>query len=461
MTTKSSSITPIPFFTGPTIELMADMVQEMADGARDADNPFDPSRITTPVPSTPSSLATPPWQFRPQPVNSLFDSLTLRATIGALHAIVFLSGILVNLLVIVVVARGRRHGLHTVTNTLLCSLSANYIVMCLFTGPLMPLSAYTHGWYFGPLLCHMFPSIETATLSVATLTITAIALERFFTICCPMVPRLRVKHGIVIAAVIWMVAYGLAVPYGMYMTRTVREKGMPVRCIDDWSMDGRRTVGLVSVVVQNILPLAICVVSYLAVWWKLGDPLMRVVLVNCTHGGTEVTSLEDERRRIIMLVWNAMIFALCWLPLAVIDLLGAHFPQTTSEDSDGFLFLFFMGHLLAVSSAVWNPVLFAVMDWRFRRQLEQLFARCRICKTGHVDPEQDSNMMAVYSTDKSLPTAGDNLVFEVNAGETPPPYAYVYSVDAGQPQQAQLAPTALRTDDYAALLDYPHEEMNS
>jgi len=74
------------------------------------------------------------------------------------------------------------------------------------------------------------------------------------------------------------------------------------------------------------------------------------------------------------------IFAVCWLPLNVI-LLSLEYDESVGA-SPYFLLVFFAAHVIAMSSTVYNPFLYAWMNDNFRKEFRRVFPclmrpRCR------------------------------------------------------------------------------------
>ena len=70
-----------------------------------------------------------------------------------------------------------------------------------------------------------------------------------------------------------------------------------------------------------------------------------------------------------MLIAMVTIFVVCWLPLNVL-----HVAQEYNEQLpfwDKFLITFLVTHLIAMSSVVYNPFLYAWMNENFKKEFQQ------------------------------------------------------------------------------------------
>jgi len=65
-----------------------------------------------------------------------------------------------------------------------------------------------------------------------------------------------------------------------------------------------------------------------------------------------------------MLICMVVIFALCWLPPNVLNVL----KDWGLSGSRLFVFLFLLAHVISMSSSMWNPLLYAFLNDNFRRE---------------------------------------------------------------------------------------------
>uniref|UniRef100_A0A3Q2UJ58 G-protein coupled receptors family 1 profile domain-containing protein n=1 Tax=Fundulus heteroclitus TaxID=8078 RepID=A0A3Q2UJ58_FUNHE len=74
--------------------------------------------------------------------------------------------------------------LHNATNFFIGNLAAGDLLMCLSCVPLTVSYAFdSHGWVFGQPLCHLVPLLQCATVFASVLSLTAIAVDRYLQEC--------------------------------------------------------------------------------------------------------------------------------------------------------------------------------------------------------------------------------------------------------------------------------------
>ena len=135
------------------------------------------------------------------------------------YAIVFVLGAFGNALVCYVVLRNK--AMQTVTNIFITNLALSDILLCLLAVPFTPMYTFLGRWTFGKALCHFMPYAQGVSIYISTLTLTSIAIDRYFVIIYPFKPRMKLSTCITIIIAIWMAALVATLPYGLYMnTRT-------------------------------------------------------------------------------------------------------------------------------------------------------------------------------------------------------------------------------------------------
>lgn len=85
----------------------------------------------------------------------------------------------------------------------------------------------------------------------------------------------------------------------------------------------------------------------------------------------EQLDLRRKRRTTRMLVAMVAIFVCCWLPLNVVHLVR-DYGGLLLADTSAHLLLFFVAHIIAMSSTMYNPFLYAWMNDSFRREFKAL-----------------------------------------------------------------------------------------
>lgn len=292
----------------------------------------------------------------------------VRAFFCCVYALVFIVGVSGNALVCFVVLRQR--AMHTVTNLFIANLALSDIMLCALAVPFTPLHQFA-GWSLGAAVCRLVPYAQGVSVYVSSLTLTAIAVDRFFVIMHPFRGRLRLPLCGALIGFIWLAGGLLTLPYGLFMAAD------GARCEERWpSEQSRRAFSLCTSSLQFGLPFAVISFCYMRVCCKLRER------ARAKPGAKSLQKEQFERRRTRrtnrMLVSMVLIFGACWLPLNLYNL-----AVDFSEPARGWHFanaFFFLAHAIAVSSTCYNPFLYTWLNDSFRKEFKAVlpcFARRR------------------------------------------------------------------------------------
>ena len=108
--------------------------------------------------------------------------------------------------------------------------------------PFTPLYYFLTEWTFGRALCHMLPYSQSTSVYVSTLTLTSIAIDRFFVILYPFKPRMQMSTCVILICCIWFVALAASLPYGLFVNITTYDNR--TYCEESWDNKSYRLVSL-------------------------------------------------------------------------------------------------------------------------------------------------------------------------------------------------------------------------
>lgn len=93
---------------------------------------------------------------------------------------------------------------------------------------------------FGEIFCHIVPYAQGTSVYTSTLTLTSIAIDRFFVIIYPFQPRMTILTTAQIIATIWIFSLVSTLPYGIYMAN--KEMYGKDFCEETWPQESFRKV---------------------------------------------------------------------------------------------------------------------------------------------------------------------------------------------------------------------------
>lgn len=135
-------------------------------------------------------------------------------------------------------------------------------------------------WPLGnsPVSCKMVGSLQAVSIFVSTLSITAIALDRYQLIVYPTKRSFQLTGALLALAAIWVVGVILALP--LFIVRTLQHFDIPAGikspiqsidyCLEDWASEkGRSFYSAGSILVQYALPIVTVSVAHARICNKL------------------------------------------------------------------------------------------------------------------------------------------------------------------------------------------------
>ncbi|XP_075997614.1 prolactin-releasing peptide receptor [Genypterus blacodes] len=267
--------------------------------------------------------------------------------------------------------------LHNATNFFIGNLAAGDLLMCLSCVPLTASYAFdSHGWAFGRPLCYLVPLLQCATVFASALSLTAIAVDRYIVVAHPVRRRISASGCAAVTLGVWIVSLALAAPPCLY-TRylDLRPSGMNlVVCEEFWPNSGhlRLLYSCFILIATYMIPLTSVCVSYCAITISLkryavpGEPCHNQQRWN-----------KRRKKTFSLLVASVLAFALCWMPLQVLNLLLDLDPDFHIIGKRYVNILQICCHLVAMSSACYNPFIYASLHSKVRKHLKGYLCPCR------------------------------------------------------------------------------------
>lgn len=292
----------------------------------------------------------------------------VRAVLITLYAFVFILGLSGNILVVFVVVRNRT--MQTITNIFISNLAVSDIMMCLLAVPFTPISALLHGWVFGRALCHLIPMALGVSVYVSTLTSTAIAIDRYFVIVHPFKPRMRTSVCLLLIVAIWIISISISLPLAIYQTLNWDKKIDAPSCFESWPKpNARQFFTVTSLVLQYIVPCSVITYCYVNV-----STVLRVRAQarsqNRRCRDRDEIEIKRKRRTNRMLIAMVCIFVVCWLPLNIVLIFTEY--KGSLDNWEYYEHLFLSAHVIAMSSTIYNPFLYAWMNENFKKEFKQV-----------------------------------------------------------------------------------------
>ncbi|XP_057373344.1 neuropeptide F receptor-like [Daphnia carinata] len=316
----------------------------------------------------------------------------------AAYCVLIIFGTLGNSLVVFVVAR--QPAMRTARNVFVVNLAISDLLLCLITMPLTLMEIRSYTWPLGnsPVSCKMVGSLQAVSIFVSTLSITAIALDRYQLIVYPTKKSFQLTGALLALAGIWTLGVVLALP--LFIVRTLQHHDIPIPnspitsvdyCLEEWPNErGRSLYSIGSILIQYALPIITVSVAHARICNKL-----QVRMASMSHqqqqsmrqppsvtngqqtpndsstAARAVAREEKLRKTNTLLVAIAIIFTICWLPMNTFNVVVDTW-NVFGDDTETMLICYAVCHMVGMSSACANPLLYGWLNDNFRKEFHKI-----------------------------------------------------------------------------------------
>jgi neuropeptide Y receptor len=185
-----------------------------------------------------------------------------------MYSVLTVLGALGNILVIVAVIR--KPAMRTPRNMFILNLAVSDLLLCTVVMPLTLMEIITKYFPLGNnvFICKIVGPLQATSIFVSTISITAIALDRYQVIVYPTKESLQLFGAVFILLLIWVLALLLATP--LFVVKQLRTHSISLGkgidelnfCIENWPFDhGRAYYSVFTLIIQYIVPIMIVSVS--------------------------------------------------------------------------------------------------------------------------------------------------------------------------------------------------------
>ena len=314
-----------------------------------------------------------------------FDNLTICVLIVC-YAVLILFGAVGNGLVVYVVIKNAH--MRTPRNIFIINLAISDLTLCLFTQPMNLYRMFFKQWLPGGFMCKFVGMFQGTNVFVSTISITAIALDRFQVIVYPTKDSMR-KFGAAAALIsIWIISFFMSSPlliFSIYEEEQIMANidAYAYRCIEDIHLiEEKGAYSVASMIVQYVLPIAIVTIAHLRICNKLKYRMSSQNQPNQhqSHFQKKKNARQSARKRRtnILLSTIAVVFAFSWLPLNLFNILTEF--QFTMYKAVNVNLAYVICHMMVLSSACTNPVLYGWLNENFRNEFIKVFS-CNSCSS--------------------------------------------------------------------------------
>ncbi|MEE6476598.1 hypothetical protein FKM82_011134 [Ascaphus truei] len=331
--------------------------------------------------------------------------------------------------------------MRTVTNYFIVNLSLADVLVTITCLPATLVVDITETWFFGKTLCKVIPYLQTVSVSVSVLTLSCIALDRWYAICHPLMFKSTAKRARTSIIIIWIVSCVIMIPQAIVMEcssvfpELTNKTILFTVCDERWEGEiYSKVYHICFFFITYMVPLCLMILAYLQIFRKLWcrqiPGTSSVVQRKWKHlqcpiqsrgqgqqtskprinaVAAEIKQIHARRKTARMLMVVLLVFALCYLPISILNILKRVFGMFAhTNDREMVYACFTFSHWLVYANSAANPIIYNFLSGKFREEFKAAFSCC--CLGVH-DNQDDHLTRGRTSTEsrKSLTTQISNL----------------------------------------------------
>uniref|UniRef100_A0A8D0BY50 Orexin receptor type 2 n=1 Tax=Salvator merianae TaxID=96440 RepID=A0A8D0BY50_SALMN len=351
------------------------------------------------------------------------------------YIIVFLVALIGNILVCVAV--WKNHHMRTVTNYFIVNLSLADVLVTITCLPATLVVDITETWFLGDNLCKVIPYLQTVSVSVSVLTLSCIALDRWYAICHPLMFKSTAKRARNSIIIIWVVSCIIMIPQAFVMECSSVFPGLANKtilftvCDEHWGGEFYpKMYHTCFFLITYMAPLCLMVLAYLQIFqklwcrqipgtlsvlqrkWKTLQPTAQIQRPSATLRisavAAEIKQIRTRRKTARMLMVVLLVFALCYLPISILNVLKRVFGMfNNAGDRETVYAWFTFSHWLVYANSAANPIIYNFLSGKFREEFKAAFS----CSYFGMNPQRPEQLRGQTSAEsrKSLTTQISNF----------------------------------------------------
>lgn len=274
-----------------------------------------------------------------------------RVYVPILYSLVFIIGLVGNLLVVFTIVKSGHQ--KSITDIFLLNLAISDLLFVIS----LPFWGYyaVHGWLLGVLSCRIVSSFYSIGFFGGMFFITTISIDRYMAIvhATIFVKGRTTGHGFLTSLVIWILAILCAAPHFVFIQKTENtcDSQYPPHLKDTWPIFCNLEINIIGF----LLPMGIMSICYLQI--------IRTLFTCKNH---------RKRRAMKLILQVVLVFFLFWTPYQVSTFLQTLKHLNFFESCNILRVLYYTVHAtetLAFCHCCLNPIIYAFASEKFRKYL--------------------------------------------------------------------------------------------
>lgn len=281
--------------------------------------------------------------------------------------LIWVLGIIGNVLVCIVIQRSRR--VQSTTNYFVASIALSDLILAFSGMPMVAGRVISDSWPFGDFMCRLVRFIQFFSPNVTMFILTAISIDRFYTIIYPLSFKITRGTAKRMIACCWVFACLFScLCFYFYTEKTVKSENGSNKTIcptyalpADWSGIAY-TLSLF--LIQYFAPMIIMLVVYTRLFryiWKTDKPMRRI---QRTMNSVPRTKVKMVKMLMVLSIITTLLLAPMYIQQLWFCILMPPFASPT-------IFIFCLW--VCFSSSLAKPVIYMCCNSNFRRGCKEVF----------------------------------------------------------------------------------------
>ncbi|GCC28923.1 prokineticin receptor 1b [Chiloscyllium punctatum] len=306
-----------------------------------------------------------------------------------------------NLLFIVSLVRCRQR--RSLTSLLLANLAVSDMLVAVLCCP-FEMDYYVVkqlSWEHGHALCASVNYLRTASLSVSTNALLAIAIDRYLAIVHPLKPRMKYQTAYVLIGLVWGASLLMAIPSAYFTTEVTiphSNSQNKIFCGQIWPREQQvsyKSYSLFIFVLQFLGPslsMGLCYAQISRELWFKSVPGFQTEQIR--------RRLKCRRKTVLVLMGILTIYILCWAPYYTFTIIRDFHPTLVLKLKH-YITVFYVVECIAMSNSMINTICFVTVKSSTMKYVKKMIlTRFRSTSGGSSRSGQDLRTTGMPGSDE-------------------------------------------------------------
>ncbi|XP_055532320.1 substance-K receptor-like [Wyeomyia smithii] len=331
--------------------------------------------------------------------DALYDvPVGLIVLLSVFYGTISILAVIGNSLVIWIVVTTKQ--MQTITNMFIANLALADVTIGMFAIPFQFQAALLQRWNLPDFMCPFCPFVQLLSVNVSVFTLTAIAVDRHRAIINPLRARTSKNISKFVISAIWILSFALAAPT-IFALRVIPVSMVALGDTNDTYINITKPFcqvvnfeesemllyRYILTLVQYFVPL--CVISF--VYIQMAFRLWGSKTPGNAQDSRDMTMLKNKKKVIKMLIIVVALFAICWFPLQLYNILNVTWSEVNEYRYINIIW--FVCDWLAMSNSCYNPFIYGIYNEKFKREFRKRYPfRGRSQHGYHHEQSTDKNL---------------------------------------------------------------------